>query len=294
MIFLSHIRPVLFSTLALLLSSCTLGAPALKLKDGVIEGQQTWSGEVRIDGVVTVKKTGQLTITPGTRIFFEPRDEDGDGIGDAELLVEGTLVAKGTAGEPILFTSGAKEPKPSDWKYLYLDFARKAELDYVISEYAYSGLQVHFCRARVTNSVFRYNIDGLRFSTVNLYAAGNRMHDNRHGLRYEERSSVAVLHHNDIRDNEIGLFVVTRSTDAARIEQNNIVNNRQYNVKLGWQQPGDVTLPNNWWGTLDQTSIQDTFLDHHFDASLGLVSAPEPLTEPVKLSEWQKHEGAVP
>lgn len=294
MIFFSCIRPVLFLTLACLFSSCTLGPPALKLRGGVIEGRQTWSGEVRIDGIVTVKKTGHLTIAPGALIVFEPRDEDNDGIGDAELLVEGTLIAKGTARQPILFTSAAKEPKPSDWKYLYLDFARKAELDYVISEYAYSGLQVHFCRARVTNSVFRHNIDGLRFSTVNLYAAGNRMHDNRHGLRYEERSSEAVLHHNDIRDNEIGLFVVTRSTDRASIEQNNIVNNRQYNVKLGWQQPGDVTLPRNWWGTLDQTAIQNTFLDHNFDASLGLVSAPEPLTEPVTLSEWQKHdEGAA-
>jgi hypothetical protein len=285
---------VLFAAVLSLLTGCTLGAPALKLEDSVIAGNTTWSGEVRIDGIVTVKKTGHLTIEPGTRVLFEPRDIDGDGIGDAELLVEGTLIARGTADAPIVFTSAADQPKPSDWKYLYLDFAREAELDYVISEYAYSGLQVHFCRARVTNSVFRYNVDGLRFSTVSLYAAGNSMHDNRHGLRYEERASEAMLHHNDIRDNEIGLFVVTRSTDRARIEQNNITNNSQYNVKLGWQQPGNVTLPNNWWGTSVSADIRETFFDQQFDASLGAVSAPQPLTEPVKLSDWKKHEGATP
>jgi hypothetical protein len=285
---------VLFAAVLSLLTGCTLGAPALKLEDSVIAGNTTWSGEVRIDGIVTVKKTGHLTIEPGTRVLFEPRDIDGDGIGDAELLVEGTLIARGTADAPIVFTSAADRPKPSDWKYLYLDFAREAELDYVISEYAYSGLQVHFCRARVTNSVFRYNVDGLRFSTVSLYAAGNSMHDNRHGLRYEERASEAMLHHNDIRDNEIGIFVVTRSTDRARIEQNNITNNSQYNVKLGWQQPGNVTLPNNWWGTSVSADIRETFFDQQFDASLGAVSAPQPLTEPVKLSDWKKHEGATP
>jgi hypothetical protein len=102
------------------------------------------------------------------------------------------------------------------------------------------------------------------------------------------------LHHNDIRDNEIGIFVVTRSDDKARIEQNNITNNSQYNVKLGWQQPGGVTLPNNWWGISDTVAIQKTFFDRQFDDNLGVVSAPQVLTKAVKLSDWQKHEGATP
>ncbi len=293
MSFLPRIRLVLFASILCLLSSCTLGAPALKLKDSVIEGEVIWSGVVRIDGIVTVKKTGHLTIKPGTVIRFEPGDLDGDGIGDSELLVEGTLIARGTADAPIVFTSAAERPKESDWKYLYLDFAREAELDYVISEYAYSGLQVHFCRARVTNSIFRYNVDGLRFSTVKLYAAGNRIYANRHGLRYEERGSDARLHHNDIRDNQIGIFVVTRSEDKARIEQNNITGNSQYNVKLGWQQPGDVTLPNNWWGTAVPEAIRQTFFDRQFDDSLGVVRAPHALTEAVNVSDWKKHEGVT-
>lgn len=291
---LSFIRSVLLAAVTCFLVGCTLGAPALKLKDSVIEDAVTWSGEVHIDGIVTVKKNGSLLIEPGTRVLFEPNDKDGDGIGDAELLVEGSLFARGTAEAPILFTSAARQPKPSDWKYLYLDFARDAELDYIVSEYAYSGLQVHFCKARVTNSVFRYNVDGLRFSTVNLFVAGNRLHDNRHGLRYEERGSEVALHHNDIRENEIGVFVVTRSLDKAQIELNNITDNRQYNVKLGWQQPGDVTLPNNWWGRLSADAIQETFFDQRIDASLGRVIAPNPLTGPVKLSDWQTGEGAAP
>ena len=54
MIFLPCIRLVLVAAVLCLLCSCTLGAPALKLEDGVIEGKVIWSGEVHIDGIVTV------------------------------------------------------------------------------------------------------------------------------------------------------------------------------------------------------------------------------------------------
>lgn len=275
------------------LIGCTAGASALKLKDVVINDEVVWSGDILIEGVVTVKKTGRLTIQPGTRVLFVPQDLDGDGIGDAELLVEGALSAIGTETEPILFTSAAAEPKTADWKYLYLDFAKPSTLDHVVSEYAYSGLQIHFSRAQVTNSIFRNNVDGLRFSTVNLQAAGNLMHDNRHGLRYEERNSKVSLHHNEIRGNDIGIFVVTRSDDKSNIEYNNIVDNRDYNVKLGWQQPGDVTLPNNWWGVTDPETIGRTFLDKQVDPSLGKVNAPQPLPSPVRLDDWQRDQGAT-
>jgi hypothetical protein len=268
--------------------------PPLEFADAVIADRQVWSGEVRIRGVVTVKKDGHLTILPGTKVVFEPLDRDGDGIGDGELLIEGGLVARGTAAAPIVFTSGAARPKAADWKFLYLDFAREAELAHVISEYAYSGVQIHFCRARVTDSEFRYNVDGLRFSTVNLLAAGNRMHHNVHGVRYEERRSQVHLHHNDIRDNDIGLFVVTRSDDAARIEANNITDNRLYNVKMGLEQPGDVTLPRNWWGSSDPVVIEQTFFDAHRDPALGRVRAPAPLTTPIEPAHWPTHQGDIP
>ena len=280
--------------MVLLTSGCTLSSAPLRLVDEIIDDKVTWSGEIHLHGLVTVKKNALLTIQPGTRVIFEPVDQDGDGIGDSELLIEGSIVARGTADRPILFTSGATEPKASDWKFIYVDFARQAEFDHVIAEYAYSGLQVHFCRARVTNSEFRHNVDGLRFSTVNLYAAGNRMHHNGHGVRYEERNSQALLHHNDIRNNQIGLFVVTRGDDKARFVHNNIADNLQYNVKLGWQQPGPVTLPENWWGSSDTEEIVNRFFDRQSDPQLGPVSAPRPLNEPIDPAAWPTFQGAVP
>jgi hypothetical protein len=253
----------------------------LHLTDAVIEDDAVWSGEVRITGVVVVKKSGHLTILPGTRVLFEKVDRDGDGIGDSELLVEGGIVARGTAEAPILFTSTAEQPQKADWKFLYLDFAREGVIEHIVSEYAFSGIQVHFCKASIHNSVFRHNIDGVRFSTVNLEVAGNLIHDNAHGLRYEERRGRAHVHHNEIRDNDIGVFVVTRSDDNSLITRNNITRSRLYQVKLGLEQHSDVTFPANWWGTTDPSEIEKSFLDHSFDPALGKVHAPRPLAEPV-------------
>ncbi|PLX80690.1 MAG: hypothetical protein C0616_07295 [Desulfuromonas sp.] len=273
---------------ALLPAGCLGTKPSLHLVDAVVEADVVWQGEVRIRGVVTVKKQGRVVILPGTKIVFEPVDRDGDGIGDSELLVEGALLARGTAEAPILFTSGAAEPKPQDWKYLYFDFAKEAVLEHVVSEYAYSGVQVHFCRATVRDSVFRYNVDGVRFSTVNIEVAGNRMIHNTHGLRYEERGSVASVHHNDIRNNDIGIFAVTRSKDKATIARNNLVDNRNYSVKLGIEQREDVTLPYNWWGTTDGEQIAAGILDRRIDPQLGRVLTPAPLTGPVDISRWRE------
>lgn len=256
------------------------------LNDAVIEGESVWSGEVHVRGVVTVKKGGSLTILPGTRVVFARIDRDGDGIGDSELLVEGALTARGTAENPIFFTSGAARPRKADWKYLYLDFARPSVIEHTIAEYAYSGIQIHFGQARVLNSVFRHNIDGVRFSTVNIEVAGNRIHDNTHGLRYEERRSTAHIHHNDIVDNEIGIFAVTRSEDRALIENNNITGSQRYQVKLGLEQNRDITLPGNWWGSTDPQAIAETFFDKQYDRKLGRVRAPEPLAGPVSIEAW--------
>lgn len=255
-------------------------SPSLELEDTVIETRTVWQGEVRIRGVVTVKKEGELIILPGTRVVFEPLDLDGDGIGDSELLVEGALIAEGTATEPILLTSGADQPAPADWKYLYLDFARQARLSHLIAEYAYSGVQIHFCKARVTDSEFRFNIDGVRFSTVNLELRNNLIHHNRHGLRFEERRSTARIHGNSIRDNEIGIFVVTRSDGGALIEQNNITASRSYQVKFGLEQHGDVDFPRNWWGMTDPALLQESFFDQRYDSALGRASASTPAQAP--------------
>ncbi len=274
---------IIFGLLGLLLSCAPL-RPVQQLADMVITGNQVWQGDVHIRGIVTVKKGAHLEIRPGTRVIFEKLDKDGDGIGDGEILVEGSLYAVGTAEQPILLTSGAENPQPMDWKFLYLDFAKQAEIAHLISEYAYSGVQIHFCKAKVTNSEFRYNIDGVRFSTVNIELANNYIHHNRHGIRFEERRGSGRVYHNQISDNEIGIFAVTRSKNQTLFELNNLVGNRDYQVKLGFEQPHDLSFPRNWWGGLTGERLSESFFDRKFERNLGRVTAPEPLSTPVSFT----------
>ncbi len=266
--------------LLLLIITCCVPLRPLEFTDLVISDPQVWQGEVRIKGVIRVTRTGSLTLLPGTRLLFSRIDIDGDGIGDAELFVEGELIARGTAERPILLTSAEENPQPGDWKYLYLDYARKAEIEHLIAEYAFSGLQVHFCRAQIISSEFRYNVDGVRFSTANIRLEKSFLHHNRHGIRFEERGGRGVVQQNRISDNQVGLFAVTRSLGQTRFEHNNIIDNMPYQVKMGLQQTTDLDFPRNWWGDAGGLSAETVF-DQLRDGSLGRVTGSEPLDAPI-------------
>ena len=215
------------------------------------------------------------------KLIFSKNDTDADGIGDSELFIEGEFVARGTEDRPILLTSADPDPKPGDWKFLYLDYARNVEIEHLISEYAYSGVQVHFCRANIAFSEFRYNVDGVRFSTANINLKNSYLHHNRHGIRYEERGGRGVVQHNQISDNEIGIFAVTRNKGQTLFEQNDIVNNAPYQVKMGIQQAAALDFPRNWWGDVSGLSAETVF-DQARDRSLGLVTGTEPLDRSIK------------
>jgi hypothetical protein len=268
--------------LLLLIASCA-PLPGDEVSDLVITDRQIWQGEVRVNGRVRVTREGSLTLRPGTRILFSRFDKDADGIGDAELFVEGEFVARGTADQPILLTSAAATPQPGDWKFLYFDYARKVEIEYMISEYAYSGVQVHFCRAQIDFSEFRYNVDGVRFSTANISLKDSYLHHNRHGIRYEERGGRGVVQQNRISDNQIGIFAVTRGEGRTLFERNDIIDNNPYQVKMGLQQTTALDFPRNWWGDVGGVAAETVF-DQQRDRSLGRVTGTEPLDRPISAS----------
>ncbi len=236
-----------------------------------IDRDETWSGTVRVRGSVIVRKGARLTILPGTVVTFEKIDIDGDGIGDSELYVEGEIVAEGAAGRPILFTSAEKAPAPRDWKYLFINLSSRAVLARCVSEYAFSGVQIHFSRASVSRCVFRNCVDGLRFSTAEGTFERNLMTGNVYGVRYEERNSKVVLARNDITGNKVGIFCVMESPGKAVIRENRIHGNADYDFKLGNRQRADIPARGNWWGTDDAAAIRSRIFDRRMEPDLGEV-----------------------
>lgn len=262
---------------ALLLAGCAAGADGTGNRRGdlhdmpvrVVAGEEVWEERVEVDRIVIVRRGGHLIVRPGTRVLFRRVDWDGDGIGDAEITVEGRLTAVGTATAPILFASAETDPAPGDWKYLHVNFAEGAQIAFARVSDAFSGLQVHYAEASVTRSEFRHNVDGVRFSTARLAVDASWIRQNRNGVRFEERGHPARVVGSDISANEVGIFAVTGCGGRSEFSGNDIVGNAVA-VKLGTEQREDLAFPGNWWG--DTQAAEATIVDRRLDSQLGRVT----------------------
>ncbi len=74
---------------------------------GVLSGEHTWSGEVRVEEDLRVPAGSSLTVLAGTRIVFAPslstKVEPAQWSPETELAVEGTLTVLGTPEAPVTF-----------------------------------------------------------------------------------------------------------------------------------------------------------------------------------------------
>jgi len=252
----------------------------LCLDRAAIDKDTTWSGTVILRGQNVVKKGVTLTIMPGTVIKFAWVDEDGDGIGDGELNVEGTIIARGTKDNMITFTSAQPEPKMKDWTFIMLSHGGESLLEYCRIEYAFTGVQVHWTRATIKDNIITHNFEGMRFSTAAVDVLHNEISSNSFGIRYETRGSVATIRYNDISGNGCGFFAVVKCAGGATIRDNNIAN-EEYNVKLGSQQKEDLDFGGNWWGASDRQAIESGIMDGRMDGELGRVAYEPLLSGPV-------------
>jgi len=248
---------------------------------GVIDKDTTWSGTVYIKGQTVVKKGATLTILPGTTVKFQWSDEDGDKIGDGELNVEGRIIAKGAKDNMITFTSAREQPAQKDWTFMMISVNKDSLVEYCIFEYAFSGVQVHYSSAVISNNIMRHNFEGLRFSTTDVVIEHNEFTDNTYGIRYESRGSRTDVTKNVFRDNEYAFFPVQKCSDTVKIRGNTIISDN-YNVKMGDGQREDLDYTMNWWGTTNPAEIESNFFDGRKDGSLGKViyepalAGPEP------------------
>ncbi|UCG39429.1 MAG: right-handed parallel beta-helix repeat-containing protein [bacterium] len=251
--------------------SCTTAAGSDTPVQSVIKGDVRWRGEVSVDGIAIVTREGRLTIEAGTTVRFLQRDDDGDGIGDSELRVEGVLRVEGTPDRPVLFTSAAARPAPADWKYIMINHGRDAAVSNAVVEYAFSGVQIHYTRGTFRGLVSRHNVDGFRFSTAPVVLEDSLLTRNENGIRFEERGAGASVRGNIVTDNRFGLFAVIKCEGLSVMENNLFENNSEYNVKMGERQTTDLPLSCNWWGTSLDGEIRASFFDGRMEPGLGRV-----------------------
>jgi len=101
----------IFTTLAL--TGLAAGLSAQTVKSGNITANETWSGEIVMDGAIFVKSGATLTINPGTIVRGQPRtaavqaNVTAGTPGTLIVTQTGRIVANGTASDPIIFTTAA-------------------------------------------------------------------------------------------------------------------------------------------------------------------------------------------
>jgi hypothetical protein len=262
---------LLAALLAGLLPAAAPAAGPLFYDKAYIKEDTTWSGAVVIRGQTVVKRGCTLTILPGTVVKFEWIDEDGDGIGDGELSVEGRLVARGTKERPITFTSARSTPRMKDWTFVQISVNKDAVVEYCLFEYGFSGLQVHYSTGTIRDSLFRNNYEGIRFSTTDVLIENNDFVDNYYGIRCEAHGSRTTIARNRFAGNDFAFFPVQKNWDSVKIVGNNIEGSRHYNVKFGTNQKQDMDFAGNWWGTADPAKIAETIYDGSREETLGRV-----------------------
>lgn len=279
-------------TVLLLLAACAgrqpeKGKPELFYADHVLTEDTVWSGEVTIEGVLLVGRKATLRIRPGTRVRFRKTDRDNDGIGDGEIRILGRLLAEGTPGSPILFESAAEKPQPRDWSYLLLfTSGRKSIIDHCWFRHAFSGVQVHFSTASISNSLFETNNEGIRFGRARLAITNNLLQHNDVAIRFTRMEGPVKITANEIRANRRGVFLVPSgqniqdffepdrsgkpwNTGRLLITANNIHDNTDYNLSLGAKQLWDLDVSGNWWGSRKPRLIQEKIFDKTVDPELG-------------------------
>jgi parallel beta-helix repeat protein len=289
-----------------------------ELDKSTLEKDTTWSGQILVKGDIYVPPGVTLTIAPGTTVSFQKIDEKSDRnmfavdspyYPQAELIIRGKLIARGTAKDNIVFTTAEIKPEPSDWGAINFLGSDGNVISYAKILNAYNGVHAHGSKVEITHCEFVKNGVGVSFKAEeetpgvpwfgvrsSLIIRNNLFANNKGAIGI--RNSDAEISHNEIRENKFfgiwpkeksklsvtyneitanGRGIYLYQVQGATFENNNIYDNTEYNFAMAEAQDFPVPAPNNWFGTTDRKKIDETIFDLHDDAELGEV-----LIEPIR------------
>ena len=266
-----------------LVTSFLLAACAPTGLRGVLPGDQTWQGQILIDGDLLLPAGATLTVLPGTEVLFRNAPGDADPWQDhphfpgAELVIRGRLVAAGTADRPIRFRHADPDAAPGSWGGINFMEGASASLSHCLFSQANSALHSQESAVSVRESIFVHNLVGLRFHSSDLVAERNLFDSNGTAVRFHFGSPRLLA--NRFENNDKTFFLTSYPRDY-HITGNAILSSRTYHVVLGEEVPEDVDLRGNYWGSTDANEILRDVFDGRRLGYLGRVRLDPFLTEP--------------
>lgn len=247
-----------------------------------VETDTAWSGDVRVAGVVHVRKSATLTILPGTRVLFAkrtfPRAADShEGFVGPGIRVEGRIVAAGTEEKPVLFTSDGTVA-PGAWDKILFTFSEGNRFERCVFEGARYAFHSHFSGIGVRDCVFRDNEEGVRLGTSRVRIEGSVFTRNLvRGINFRECRNTILR--NLVYGNGDGIFLHSK-TEGSILRGNAIYGNRHFNLRLGDLHAGDIDVSGNWWGTGDDEAARRTIHDGSTTPGVGAARVAPVLSAP--------------
>jgi parallel beta-helix repeat protein len=151
---------------------------------GTISSNTTWTDSyIHVSGDVTVNSGVTLEIDPGVFVFFDD---------DTRLTISGTLIAEGTAEDPIVFTSYSENPAKGAWYSIrFEDSSVDASciLKYCDIKYAQYGIYCNRANPKIQN---------------------NSISNSNYGI-YLYYSSPANIETNSVTNNGTGIYGISSS-----------------------------------------------------------------------------------
>ncbi len=250
-----------------------------------IEKKTTWTGNIIVEGDVTVTKQGRLIIEAGTNILFKPNmdlQRSGKDKTRSELIVFGIIMVKGQLDRKVTFSSASNEPRMGDWYGIRLMSPNKISvLDNCIVQYAFNGITIKRSNPIIRNSqmTLNYHAGILALVKAEPIISKNIISENGYAGVITRLGAKPILSDNLIAANQIGIIAFSLSqpnlgnlNDPKRINQgrNNIFENSEYDVYNHTNLP--LLAENNSWGdNNNQRNIAARIYDSVDEAKYGVI-----------------------
>lgn len=225
------------------------------LKDHRLTENETWDPEKTyiVHGTLEVPQDIILNIPPGTTVKFGR---------DALLTVRGILkigtpLDQDRVTRLVHLTSDNVGPTSGDWTGILFDHTHDLEsfIRGVVLEHATIALDIQTTSPTVAECTLRQNETAITLDGSDALIQHNDVLDNHIGIRTIGRQTRPKIEKNNITKNETGIFC---ENVQSIIRDNNLNANifaLRLNVKF------DLVVTNNWWGNSDTAKIPDVIVD---------------------------------
>ena len=241
-------------------------------KSGQIAKDETWSGNILVDGDLVITGDAALIITSGTTVKFAK---------DTGLIVEGNLYAEGQANRAIVLTSAEADPKPGDWKgIVFTESCQDSRMEYCVVEF-HSKIVCRTDSLNLTYSIIASGKDaGIVCEASSPIIEDNKITKNGVGIICEDSASPKI-NHNTITTNTLDGIQCEKSSFPT-ISNNLISNNLKNGISCYSGSSPEISsnniMFNGGWAIYGGGKLRRNFIQGNRELGMDAIDASNTLS----------------